>query len=232
MLIDRSATTTVNSNKKITEFVQPSSTSIPLSKKKQDDITHSIIRYVVGSLVPLSTVDDSHYRNNILTAEPRYKFISRATLLARLKDLRQEKEREVMCAIQGLKIAITHDGWSSINTESYETVTANFINDDWKMKCYVLQTEKVEGSHTGDAIARVLSATKTKWQFLVPTAVTDNASNEVKAFDILKWPRIPCYGHNLNLVVKCGLKEISAILAKARGLSHIPITAHLPLACC
>ena len=49
-------------------------------------------------------------------------------------------------------------------------------------------------------------------------AVTDNAANEKKAFEILGWPRLPCNGQNLNLVVKAGLKEVSKVVAKARSI--------------
>ncbi|XP_069114751.1 E3 SUMO-protein ligase ZBED1-like [Argopecten irradians] len=63
-------------------------------------------------------------------------------------------------------------------------------------------------------------ATKNKWNIPTPTATTDNAANEIKAFDILKWQRFGCYGHRINLAVKTalGIPEISKLLGKGRKL--------------
>ena len=92
--------------------------------------------------------------------------------------------------------AITHDGWTSANTESYNTVTGHFINPEWELKSVVLETTKVEGSHTAENIASSLRETQQAWSFVTPTAVTDNAANEKKALELLQWVRFGCYGHN------------------------------------
>lgn len=42
-------------------------------------------------------------------------------------------------------IAITHDGWSSYATESYSTVTAQFITSAWELRSVVLHTPQVQG---------------------------------------------------------------------------------------
>jgi hypothetical protein len=56
------------------------------------------------------------------------------------------------------------------------------------------------------------------WNLPQPVAVSDNAANETKAFQILNWERVSCIGHNLNLAVRDALfiPEISKIVAKGR----------------
>lgn len=78
----------------------------------------------------------------------------------------------------------------------------------------------MEGSHTGENIKENLLATQARWKFAAPIAVTDNAANEKKAFDLLQWTRFGCYGHRLNLVVKNALAipEVSKLVAKGRKL--------------
>ena len=85
-----------------------------------------------------------------------------------------------------------------MNTESYNTVTAHFIDTDWNMKTAVLETKKMEGSHTSEKIAAALKETEQRWSLKDPVATTDNAANEKKAFEILEWQRFGCYGHRLN----------------------------------
>ena len=60
-------------------------------------------------------------------------------------------------------VAITHDCWTSLNTESYSTVTVHYIDQRWNMKSAVLETQKMEGSHTSDNISKGLMETKQKW---------------------------------------------------------------------
>ena len=136
----------------------------------------------------------------------------------KLKKEHASIKRELKNEIIGLDVGVTHDGWTSLNTESFETITCSFFSD-WELKCKVLSTSKVEGSHTSENIMGVLQNCKDDWQFNSVIGVADNASNEVKAFQLLEWPRIACIGHNINLVVNAGLKEMSRLVGKARSLA-------------
>ncbi|XP_060567575.1 E3 SUMO-protein ligase ZBED1-like [Ruditapes philippinarum] len=105
--------------------------------------------------------------------------------------------------------------------KSYSAVTAHFIDDKWNLKSAVLQTKKVEGSHTSEKIAEGLKEVQTEWKLPTSlTLVTDNAANERKAAELLGWTRFGCYGHRINLVVKHALEvtELNKILGKSRRL--------------
>ena len=94
----------------------------------------------------------------------RYKIPSRTTVNRALERKHNEIREVVKAEVQGCNdIAITHDGWSSCNTESYSCVTAHFITSEWELVSAVLQTKKVEGSHTGVKIAESLSDVKASW---------------------------------------------------------------------
>lgn len=80
-------------------------------------------------------------------------------------DIKKSLERKEAAMVEKLKcdlppvggfVAITHDGWTSCATESYDTITAHFINQNWELRSAVLQTIKVEGSHTSENIAERL----------------------------------------------------------------------------
>lgn len=78
------------------------------------------------------------------------------------------------------------------------------------------------GSHTGEKIADTIRKGLLTWGIELENciATTDSAANEVKAFDLLGIPRLPCAGHNFNLVVNAGLDvpEIEEIAGKSRKL--------------
>ena len=138
-----------------------------------------------------------------------------------LNKMHQEMENRMKEKFSHLEsCAITHDMWTSIATEAYSAITIHYIDHDWTLKSLVLQTSKVDGSHTADAIAQDLQKYQDKWGFRDPIATTDNAAVENKAFKILGWPQIPCIGHNLNLAVKAALDipEVSKVVAKGRNV--------------
>ena len=168
---------------------------------------------------PISTVENPAFRQFVKTLEPRYQLMCRKSLKDKLQNkytAMKESLKKDMCAVDF--VGLTHDGWTSLNTESYDTVTCSYIDKDWNMQCKVLDTLKVCGSHTAENIANCLTQVKTNWGFLSQTLVTDNAANEVKAASLINWPRLSCMGHNINLIVTAGLKEVQRLIAKGRTL--------------
>ncbi|XP_055997965.1 E3 SUMO-protein ligase ZBED1-like [Ostrea edulis] len=79
----------------------------------------------------------------------------------------------------------------------------------------------MELSHTSENIANSLQKTQLQWKLPQPIATSDNAANEVKAYENLGWSRFGCYGHRINLIVKHSLlvKEVDRILGKSRKLA-------------
>ena len=91
--------------------------------------------------------------------------------------------------------SITQDGWTSMANQSYETATVHYVTEDWDMKSKVLTTEKVEESHTSEAIRGAMEVVKANWKLPNPTAVTASAANEVKALEtLLQWLPLPFFG--------------------------------------
>ena len=132
---------------------KPSPALPPLQPAKKRELDDVLQRYIVKKLKPFNTVDDPEFRNLLSALEPRYTPISSTTLTARVKELHQTSKATLKDQVQGLNVAITHDSWTSRATESFDTVTVHFVDGDWHLQGYVLQTEKVEGSHTAENIA-------------------------------------------------------------------------------
>lgn len=99
-------------------------------------------------------------------------------------------------------VPITHDGWTSLNTESYFTTTVHFIDHDWVLKNAGLGTIKMENVHTSENIALELKKVQADWSITEFIATADNARNEQKAYEILGMQRFGCCGHRINLIVK------------------------------
>ncbi len=110
------------------------------------------------------------------------------------------------------------------------TVTAHFIDGDWKAQCLVLETKQMEEVHTGRNIAARLSEVADTFE--IPEAkrvsvVCDNAANMALCVETLKesheWSEmqgVRFAGHTLQLCINAALKQepIWCSVAAARHL--------------
>ncbi|XP_060555605.1 E3 SUMO-protein ligase ZBED1-like [Ruditapes philippinarum] len=157
--------------------------------------------------------------------EPRYKLPSRTHFSEKvIPSLWKKVEDRVRKRLQTAdSIAITTDSWTSRATENYVAVTAHFINSNWQVENYTLETKLFSDSHTAQNLASGLHDTVTSWQLerngKGPAISTDNASNIVRAVkDSGLSPHVGCFAHTLNLATQRGLKvsQVDRLLGRVR----------------
>ena len=197
---------------------------LPPNSQRAKKITKSVAEFLVSDLRPYSTVSKPGFVNLMNTLEPSYVVPSRTHFSDKvIPELYEATKSEVIEAINNaLSVAITTDGWSSRAVESYVTTTGHFIDDNWIIQNYVLETVLVPGSHTGLHLSEVLKSAAEKWGILktVNPVVTDNAANilsAVREFPDLN-PHITCFAHTLNLATQRGLgvKQLDKLLTRVR----------------
>ena len=128
--------------------------------------TEAVAEYLVGCLVPLSTVDNKHFKKMIAmvsghTYEPPSRKYFTETLLPKMM---KETSQKMMSEVQSIHgIGITTDAWTSLATEGYVTYTAHYVTDDWELKSRVLSTQSTDEKHTAENLAKDMEATEEKW---------------------------------------------------------------------
>ena len=176
-------------------------------------------------LRPYSVVENTGFCHLLKTLEPGYKLPSRSHFTENvIPALYNGTKAQVMASmIQAKRVAITCDAWTSVATESYLTVTAHYISEDWQFLSHVLQTRAVYESHTGAHVAELLSRVVEEWQLSDKDVVlvTDNASNMIVAAEFGKFPHVKCFAHTLNLASQRALKvaTLSRLLGRVRRIS-------------
>ena len=118
---------------------------------RPNEITAKIGDFIVKDLRPYSIVDSKSFRAMVKALDPKYtvpsrKHFSETVIPTMYRKVAEEVKKRIKEAEQ---VAITTDGWTSRATESFITITCSFINDDWQMVNYVLQTRVLSESHTG-----------------------------------------------------------------------------------
>jgi hypothetical protein len=127
------------------------------------------------------------------------------------------------------RVCLTTDGWTSQQLDSYMTVTARFIDDNWRFHKKVIGFFMVKG-HKGDDIGKNVMRCMAEWGIeRVMTVTVDNASANDTGIGYLrrhlsgnniangKYLHMRCAAHIVNLIVHDGLKEVDLSVKRVRA---------------
>ena len=101
--------------------------------------------------------------------------------------------------------AFTTDMWTSRSTHSYVSFTIHFINDEYHLKHYLLETKEFTEAHTAENIVEEIHCIVNEWRLEsadLIAATTDNASNIKATLQTMHCLHMPCFSHVLNLAVE------------------------------
>jgi hypothetical protein len=169
---------------------------------RQQQISNSIVlNLIIGMGLPLSIVDNVSFRNFMNDVDSRYQPISRRNItrsfLPVLEKQCTTKLKEI-CS-KSPYVSLTLDCWSDRRMRTYFGITLHTIVDD-KYKSYLLSFEQLHGKHSGEKIAaefdRIIQIYDLKDKIV--RLVTDNASNNLAAFDDIILPGFEDYFDELE----------------------------------
>ena len=205
-----------------TFFHAPLATNSARSKA----ITEAIAFFICKDIQPYSVVENEGFQYLLHILEPRYHFPNRKLFTDKEIPLLYEKVRhEIAKSLSNAKrVAITVDGWTSRATDSYVTVTAHYIDEEWVLQNHVLQTRPFNEAHTGNNLGLLLKDVCCTWNIADknPALVTDNAKNMLLAGVRAEInPHVRCIAHTLNLASQKSLKvdRVSELLVKVRKIT-------------
>ena len=185
------------------------------SSKEHKALTNSVTCCLARDMLPLSTVDKPGFRAMLHQFNPRYvlptcKHFTKVAVPALVNEVKSKIEEQIKNKELDY-FAATTDLWTSAAGDPYITFTTHYIDSSWELKSYCLQTHYLPKDHTGANIAEVLEETLQQWELEDNKLVgitTDSGANIKLACTLLDWTRLSCFGHNLNLAVEKGLKDV------------------------
>ena len=194
---------------KITSYVPPATSSRGLPAARQKVITEKLTKFLCQDMRPINLTQGDGFREFVKELNPLYKIPCNTTITDRVVKLYDVTHNNIKELVGGQKIALTTDGWTSLATEAYVTVTAHFITEDWLLKDAVLKTAELEKSHTAENVAGCIEEILRGYGIgrdSILAVTTDNAGNYVNAVE--RWlhsTSVPCMAHTINLAVGKGL---------------------------
>jgi len=184
---------------------------------------------------------DDHFKKFLQVLNKSYRLPSSRTFRRRMGDMWGNLKFQLTERLaREENVAVTQDGWTSIAHERYITVTAHWIDESMYLRYACLALKRFPGSHDAPAIktqvARVLSEFKlksddgndeseenmeSKLTNKIVAGTSDNASNVLASWNLLKVPAVRCAAHTLNLIARSLLEEFETEMKKCRDLvSH------------
>ncbi|KAJ8349324.1 hypothetical protein SKAU_G00244540 [Synaphobranchus kaupii] len=202
-----------------------SSYKFPSNSPRALTITETLVYFICQDLRPYSVVENAGFKRMAIAMEPRYVIPTRAhmTDIAVPKMYKEVKQNVKTSLSSAERVALTCDGWTSRATESYVTITAHYVSDEWQLVSHVLQTREMHESHTGRNLAELLKNAIDEWEIKDkdPAIVTDNASNMIIATELAEFTlHVKCYAHTLNLAAQRALKlgAVARLLGRVRRI--------------
>lgn len=167
--------------------------------------------------MPFSFLEIDGFHNLMRELEPRYNIpvittFSCSVIPDMYSRVRGNLEKEIRCA---KLISFTNDVWTSMNNlNSYLSLSAHLIDDEWNRKFAILQMRQMEGCHTSELIAEEIKSILEEWNTIDTqrgVLLRDNGSSMVKAGSFASFDDLGCYIHTMQLVINCGLKAQTAL---------------------
>jgi hypothetical protein len=166
---------------------------------------------IISLNAPFRAVEDPGLRALINFLHPIYIMPSATTVRRLLKDRLTNVEQQLFNRrVEGSKISITLDCWTSPYNTAFLGVLAYYIDDTWTLRKSLIGFEPLYGTHSGEELAKVVLQLLEHHNITtsVHTITTDNASNNEKL---------------VSSVTDC-VEELSKNVPSIRGFLHNNIT--------
>ena len=150
----------------------------------QREITKVLTRWTWLDMRPISIVRDQGLRELLGFIEPNYRLPSTTHVSALIRKDFEDGRDTLTLQLCGHTIALTTDIWTSKATQSFATTTAHFLDKEWKLTSFVLETIHFPGNHTAIRISEKLQEVLCHYNIgseQVSAIVHDEASNAVLA---------------------------------------------------
>lgn len=207
----------------IYEIRAKSTTNKPIpNTKDQKEKEESLLRWILLTTQPLSTVTHKAYIEHMQVIDPEFIIPGEKKIrmmIARSYGYNRDKLKQFLKTAQS--ISLTTDLWSSRSKHGYLGLTATWINQDFEIMDVLLEISYFPSPHTAYAISDFIKKAIRKWEIEshVISVTTDNGANMVAAIRNLRpIKRLSCAAHTLQLAINKGLKLVENLVLHVKRL--------------
>ncbi|XDV39249.1 hypothetical protein PO909_008513, partial [Leuciscus waleckii] len=165
-----------------------------LHSPRQQAISKAIIQdLIIGCCLPLSLVENGHFKHFLEIMDSKYTTISRRTISEKQIPvlIRTVKETVSKKLETQSSVSLTTDIWSDRRLRSFFGVTAHVCNqsnhsDSYELNSYLLDCRRFTGRHSGERIASAFKEITEEYGIRqkISYIITDNAANMKCTFKV------------------------------------------------
>ncbi|KAI4350264.1 hypothetical protein L6164_004735 [Bauhinia variegata] len=202
-------------------------------KFNSEECRKALASFVIIDEQPFKIVEDHGFISFCAKMQPQFVLPSRYTVARDCYQLYLDEKLRLKSLLKSdfVRVALTIDCWTSIQNLNYLTVTAHFIDNDWRFNKKILCFSLVP-NHEGETIGKHIDECLKDWGIrAVFTITVDNASwsdvtisylkNRIKSMNGLvldgELLHVHCCVHILNLIVNDGLKDMHDSISSIRN---------------
>ncbi|KAF7839838.1 putative AC transposase [Senna tora] len=181
---------------------------------------------------PLAMADHIKFKKFISNLQSLFKMVTRNTIksdILKIHETATESFKKLL-ATNTKRIANTTDMWTSRKKKGYMSLTAHFIDDNWRLQSLLLRFLYVPTPHTMDVLADTLLKGLMSWNLeaKLSTITVDNCITNDGMINLIvdklgshcilggRIIHMRCCAHILNLIVKDGLSIIDKAIETIR----------------
>jgi hypothetical protein len=173
--------------------------------------------------LPFQIVENRHFQDLLRLAKTCppplvLSFPSGRTIQRHLQSIVEARQVDILTMLpKHAKLSIGLDCWTSPFKQAFMAITGYFLDQHWEYREVLLGFEPLEGTHSGENLALVLSAILKQHQIIdrIMAITTDNASNNStmiakiqKDYPDARFIRLPCMAHVIQLSLNQLLERI------------------------
>ena len=194
----------------------------PYSRKENFEKSRCLIDWIVTSLQPFSVVEEEYFIKMLNQFDSHYRVPTRKYIQKHIITRFQNRRENLKYDLEKIKsgITLTTDMWTSDNNHTtFLRVTCHYIDENWKLKHFLLDIIPFHESHSGTNMAQVLTNLLSELNLAskVLAITTDNAASMVvcgrkmkeelkNTFNNVNFSHFRCGAHILNIAVQHGLQ--------------------------
>ncbi|XP_017557215.1 E3 SUMO-protein ligase ZBED1 [Pygocentrus nattereri] len=172
-----------------------------IGDQRRSNLRTHMLNMIVMDLQPLNLVEEEGFQQLVQVLQPSADIPLSASwvrteLLSMYAHIRLKVQKEVSYAKD---LVLSAEMWISSKDASYLTVICHFIDENWELKSYMLETAHLLGEHTPENVHQQLVRISTEWKIIDKiqvVVVNVDGMKKQKA----RWTYMPCFSHTLNKV--------------------------------
>jgi hypothetical protein len=130
------------SSLKLTANAQDGTVTLEKYTFDQDVARKELALMIIVHEYPLSMVDHDGFRKFCAALQPLFKVVSRNTIRKDIIDMYEVQKQSMLKYFRNLssRVAVTTDLWTANHQrKGYMAVTTHFLDDDWKLKSFLIR---------------------------------------------------------------------------------------------